>query len=68
MISVPQLCRTRLEDGRLSNTILLPVGVQLYDFHRNFGKKKSVNQHKQESNKKRCVGKFTERSLSRTQH
>ena len=68
MISVPQLCRTRLEDGRLSNTILLPVVVQLYDFHRNFGKKKRVNQHKQESNKKRCVGKFTERSFSRTQH
>ena len=34
MISVPQLCRNRLEDGNnLSNTILLPIVVQVYEFH-----------------------------------
>ena len=34
MISVPQLCRNRLEDvTNLSNTILLPIVVQVYEFH-----------------------------------
>ena len=32
--SLPQLCRSRLEDVTfLSNTILLPVVVQMYEFH-----------------------------------
>ena len=34
MIFVPQLCRNRLEGGtNLSNVILLPIEVQLYEFH-----------------------------------
>ena len=34
MISVPQLYRNRLEDvTNLSNTILLPMAVQVYEFH-----------------------------------
>ena len=34
MISAPQLCRNRLEDvTNLSNTILLPTVVQMYEFH-----------------------------------
>ena len=34
MISVPQLYRNRLEDvTNLSNTILLPIVVQPYEFH-----------------------------------
>ena len=34
MISVTQLCRNRLEDViNLSNTILLPTVVQVYEFH-----------------------------------
>ena len=32
--SLPQLCRNRLEDViNLSNTILLPIAVQVYEFH-----------------------------------
>ena len=35
MIFVPQLCRNRLEGGtNLSNVILLPIEVQVYEFHR----------------------------------
>ena len=57
MISVPQLCRNRLEDvNNLSNTILLPVAVQVYEFHR-----KSENQRKQENQKR--VKNFTERFM-----
>ena len=34
MISVRQLCKGRLEDvTNLSNTILLPIVVQVYEFH-----------------------------------
>ena len=34
MISVPQLCRNRLENViNLSNTILLPIVAQLYEFY-----------------------------------
>ena len=34
MISVPQLCRNRLEDViDLSNTILLLIVVQVYEIH-----------------------------------
>ena len=34
MISVPQLCRNRLEDViNLSNMILLLTVVQVYEFH-----------------------------------
>ena len=51
MISVLQSCRNRLEDAtNLSNTILLPVVVQVYEFH---GKLKS--------NKKGYAVKVTER-------
>ena len=65
MTSVPYLCRNRFEDVTDgSNTILLPVVVQLYGFP---GKpervdwEKALNHHEQESNKKDCVAKFTER-------
>ena len=35
MISVPQLCRNRLENvANLSNTILLPIVAQLYEFYK----------------------------------
>ena len=35
MIFVPQLSKNRLEDvTSLSNMILLPVVVQMYEFHR----------------------------------
>ena len=58
MISVPHLCRNRLEDvNNLSNTILLPVAVQVYEFHR-----KSENQRKQENQKR--VKNFTERQYN----
>ena len=51
-ISVNQLCRNRLGAVTdLSNTILLPIGVQVYQFH---GRSEKLN------NKKGCVGKFTE--------
>ena len=41
MISVPQFCRNRLEDvTSLFNTILLPLVVQLYEFHRKLEKLK----------------------------
>ena len=34
MISVPQLCWNRLEDvTNLSNTMLSPIIVQVYEFH-----------------------------------
>ena len=34
MISVPQLCRKRIEDvTNLSNIVLLPIVVQVYNFH-----------------------------------
>ena len=34
MISVPQLCKNRLEDvNNLSNAILLTIVVQVYEFH-----------------------------------
>ena len=68
MISVCQLCRNRLEDvTNLSNTILLLIVAQVYEFHEFHGKseksrkKEALNHHKEESNKKGCVGKFTER-------
>ena len=62
MISVPQICRTRLEDvTNFPNTILLSTVVQVYE-------KKVLNHHKQESSKKGCGGKFRERQLSRTQN
>ena len=41
MISVRQLFRNRLEDGsNLSNKILLPIVVQVYEFHE-FWKRKT---------------------------
>ena len=65
MISDPQLFRNRLEDAaNLCNTILLPIVVQMYEFHKKLEKlkkKKALNHHKQESSKKGCAGKFTER-------
>ena len=64
MISVPNLCGNRLEDlTNFSITILLPVAVQVYEFHEKLEKvekEKTLNDHKQECNKKGCVGKFTE--------
>ena len=68
MISVRQLCRNRLEDvANISNKILFPIVVQVYEFHEFHGKseklkkKKALNHLKEESNEKNCVGKFTER-------
>ena len=62
MISVPQICRNRLEDvTNFPNTILLSTVVQVYE-------KKVLNHHKQESSKKDCGGKFRDRQLSRTQN
>ena len=65
MISVRQSCRNRLEDvTNLSYTILLPIVVQVYEFHEfhrkseKVEKEKALNHHKEESNKKGCVGKF----------
>ena len=56
-------------DTTLRRKVLLPIVVQVYEFHEKLEKlKKALNHHKQESNKKGCVGKFTERSLSHTQH
>ena len=55
MISVPQSCRNRVEDGtNLSNTILLPIAMQVYEIHGKLEKlkKKALNQHKQESSKR----------------
>ena len=44
MISVLQLCRKRLEDAtNFSNTILLSLVVQVYEFH---GKLKMLKQKK----------------------
>ena len=64
MISVPNLCGNRLEDlTNFSITILLPIAVQVYEFHEKsekVEKEKTLNDHKQECNKKGCVGKFTE--------
>ena len=43
MISVTQLCRNRLEDViNLSNTILLPTVVQVYEFHGTSEKLKKI--------------------------
>ena len=64
MISVPQLCRNRLEDvNNLSNTILLPIEVQMYEFHRKSenSTKKALNQRKQKNQKR--VKNFTERFM-----
>ena len=64
MISIRQLCRNRLEDvTNFSDTILLPTAVQLYEFQgkNKVEKEEALNHHKQESNKKGCVGKFTEK-------
>ena len=62
MIFVPQLCRNRLEGGtNLSKVILLPIEVQVYEFHgksEKLKKKKASNHHKKESTKKSCVGKL----------
>ena len=58
---VPQLCRNRLVDvTNIFNTILLSVLAQVYEFH---GKWKKLKKTKLQ----RCVGKFTETQLSRTQ-
>ena len=44
MISVTQLCRNKLEDvTNLSNTILLSIVVQVYEFH---GKLEKLNKKK----------------------
>ena len=45
MISVRQLCRNRLEDvSNLSNTILLPIVVQVYEFHEFHGKSEKLKE------------------------
>ena len=43
MISVRQLCRNRLKDvANFSNTILLPIVVQVYEFHEFHGKSEEL--------------------------
>ena len=43
MTSVYQLLRDRLEDiANLSNTILLPIVVQVYEFHESHGKSEKL--------------------------
>ena len=47
MIFVRQLCRNRLEDvTNLSNTILLPIVVQVYEFHELHGKSEKLEKKK----------------------
>ena len=47
MISVRQLCRNRLEDvTNLSNTILSPIVVQVYEFHEFYGKWEKLKKKK----------------------
>ena len=47
MISVRQLCRNRLEDvTNLSDTILLPIGVQRYELHEFHGKTEKLKKKK----------------------
>ena len=47
MISVRQLCRNRLEDvTNLSDTILLPIAVQRYEFHEFHGKSEKLKKKK----------------------
>ena len=63
MICVPQLCRNRLVDvANLFSAILLPMfRCMSHGKSEKVEKEKALNHHKQESNKKGCVGKFTER-------
>ena len=64
MISVPQLCRKRLEDvTNLSYTIFVngSAGVWVSWKIGKVEKEKALNHHKQECNKKGCVVKVTER-------
>ena len=47
MIFVRQLCRNRLEGvTNLSNTILLPIVVQVYEFHEFHGKLEKLKKKK----------------------
>ena len=47
MISVRQLCRNRFEDvTNLSNTILLSIVVQVYEFHEFHGKSEKLKKKK----------------------
>ena len=63
MISVPWFCRKRLEDvTNLSNTIFLPIaGVWVSWKIGKVEKEKASNHHKEESDKKGSVRKFTVR-------
>ena len=69
MISLPQLCRNTLEDvNNLFNTILLSMcRCMTFMENRKVEKEKALNHHKQESIRKGCIGKLTERQLSHTQ-
>ena len=42
MISVPQLCKKRVENVSLSNTILSSIVVQVYNFHGKLEKLKKI--------------------------
>ena len=42
MISVPQLCKKRVENVSLSNTILSSIAVQVYNFHGKLEKLKKI--------------------------
>ena len=50
-------------DWKISPIFPIRFVVQVYEFHEKVGKvekEKALNHRKQESNKKGCVGKFTE--------
>ena len=58
MISVRRLCKNRLEDvTNLSNTILLPVAVQVYKFHEFHNKSEKLKKKKVWITKKQKVTK-----------
>ena len=70
MIFVPQLCRNRLEGGtNLSNVILLPIEVQLYEFHgksEKLKKKKLWITTKKKVTKKAVLEKYREVIITHT--
>ena len=61
MISVAELCRKRVKDNtNLSNTILLPIVVQVYKFHKNRKscKRKSFELVQTKKQQERLFGKI----------
>ena len=66
MISVYQLLRDRLEDiANLSNTILLPIVVQVYEFHEFHGKSEKLKKKNVWITKKEVTKKVVYENLQR---